>query len=372
MNILITGGLGFIGFNTLMKFINGHNNCNSIIQDQKSDINNIIIIDNLNRETSLKNLNLLKYSIKKGIIINDKIKVLTRDIRDKKILDKLKDQKFDIIFHFAAQVAVTKSITNPIEDFEINALGSLNILEYARKYSDDAVLIYSSTNKVYGSLNELKLDETAMRYDFKEPQLKKKGISEKTPLNPNTPYGCSKALSDVYFQDYFKTYNLKTIVFRQSCIYGPYQFGSEDQGWIAYLMKSAIHNKKINIYGTGKQVRDILYISDLIDAYELAYKNINKTKGECYNIGGGYINTLSILEYLYILAKIRFPNKFNKDLSDLNQVFSNEIHKIYNLEFKDFRLNDQKCFYCDISKAKQDFNWEPKISYENGIKTLLN
>ncbi|MHA1338605.1 MAG: GDP-mannose 4,6-dehydratase [Promethearchaeota archaeon] len=421
MNVLITGGLGFIGFNLILDFIGEYYEKFEFFSTQKHEEQqlqhkkqnlkkNILILDNFSRETSLRNLEWLQTLTRKlnknkientdkirnenkneitiatAATENYNIKIANKEIQDKNTLKFLEDFvkkekiQFDLIYHLAAQVAVTKSILNPKGDFETNAKGALNILEFARKNSDDAILIYSSTNKVYGALNSLDLHETENRYDFIQYN---NGINEDFPIDPQTPYGCSKAVGDIYFQDYFKTYGLKTIVFRQSCIYGPHQYGTEDQGWIAHFMNLVRQTKPLKIYGNGKQVRDLLHVFDLIDAYKSASENISQCKGKCYNIGGSRANSLSILQYLSILASLKFKDKlYNliqqdsgfslKDPSYQENLPLEILNKCFKIQFENFRLNDQKCFYCDISKAKKDFNWTPKINYKEGIKKLWN
>ncbi len=326
--ILITGGSGFIGVNSALYF------------SKKGD--EVIIFDNFSRKGTRHNLGLLKKAVKNSL------KVIEGDIRfDEKKLNKSVEDA-DIVLHLAAQVAVTTSVKNPKEDFEINALGTLNVLEAVRKSGKDPIFIYSSTNKVYGELKDLDITEGRRRYFFKGLT---SGIPETRNLDFHSPYGCSKGVADQYVHDYSRIYKLKTIVFRQSCIYGPYQFGVEDQGWVAWFMIAALLNKSIAIYGSGKQVRDLLYIDDLLRAYELAIKNINKTKGQIYNIGGGPKNTISIWFELKPILEMLFGRNIP-------------------VTFRDWRPGDQPIFISDIKKAKKDFGWEPKIGVREGMKEL--
>lgn len=329
--VLITGGAGFIGVNVAAYYI------------KKGA--EIIIFDNLSRKGA--NLN-LKWLRNQG-----NFNFIKGDVADyKKITDILKkNRNINIVFHEAAQTAVTISIKNPRQDFDDNALGTFNLLEAIRNYSKDSILIYASTNKVYGALESLDTKEKESRYEFKNPKFKK-GISENYPLDFHSPYGCSKGAADQYVRDYSRIFGLKTIVFRQSCIYGPRQFGFEDQGWVAWFIIASLLKKPLTIYGNGKQVRDLLYVDDLISVYDLAIKKINKANGKIYNVGGGPQNTLSLLELI---------NQLEKFLG-------------YKIEysFSEIRPGDQKIFIADISKVKKDLGWQPKININKGIKKLFN
>lgn len=322
--ILITGGAGFIGVNAAAYF--------SKLGD------NVVILDNLSRKGSEKNISWLLKEYPKTLFKKT-------DIRDFDELKKIINE-VDVIIHLAGQVAVTTSISNPKEDFEINTVGTINVLEAIRLSSHSPIVLYSSTNKVYGALDQIPVIEDDTRYRFKHLQ---NGVDESHSLDFHSPYGCSKGAADQYVRDYSRIYGLKTVVFRQSCIFGPHQFGMEDQGWVAWFLILPLLDKKINIYGDGKQVRDLLFVEDLIRGYELAIKNINKTRGEVYNIGGGMKNTLSIWwEFKPILENI----------------FKKEIEA----NFLDPRAGDQKIFVSDSAKAKRDFGWEPKVRVEEGIK----
>lgn len=331
MKILITGGAGFIGINAAFYFLNkGYK---------------VIIYDNFSRQGSAENLDSLKKEkYEKNLeIIKGEIKTFSKELRNA-------ISRSDFVLHLAAQVAVTASVENPRNDFEINALGTLNVLEAIRQSRNKPILLYTSTNKVYGGLDDLDILEKKTRYEFKNLSF---GIPEKRYLDFHSPYGCSKGAADQYVRDYARIYGLDTIVFRQSCIYGPHQFGVEDQGWVAWFIIALTKNKNISIYGNGKQVRDLLYIDDLLEAYDLAIKNIKKTKGQIYNIGGGKENTLSVwYEFRPILEKL-----FNRKIG---------------AEFFDWRPGDQPIYVSDIRKAKKDFGWEPKINVEQGIKKLYD
>lgn len=325
---LITGGAGFIGSN-LADFL-------------LSKGAEVIIYDNLSRKMVENNLKWLKANP------SGKLKIIVDDVRNAKGLNKA-IKNVGTVFHLAAQVAVTDSVNNPIEDFEINALGALNVLEAVRKYNPQATVAFSSTNKVYGAMESLKYGKTKQRYTFSEKKFKN-GISESFPLDFHSPYGCSKGAADQYFHDYSRIYGLNTVVFRQSCIYGNRQFGNEDQGWVMHFLKKFLQGKEINIYGDGKQVRDVLYIDDLISAYMAAIGQIDKIKGSIFNIGGGSKNTISLIELIEI-----FQKKFNNPAR---------------YSFSDWRPGDQKIFYANIEKAYKDIAWEPKINIIDGIDKL--
>jgi CDP-paratose 2-epimerase len=327
MKVLVIGGAGFIGSNTAERFLaKGHE---------------VWVFDNLSRRGTEWNINRLKQNKNLFFIKGD-----TRNYAEiKKVFENHHD--FDAVYHLAAQVAVTTSVVNPREDFEINAMGTFNVLEAVRETKSNPVIVYSSTNKVYGGMTDIKIVERKGRYEYKSlPH----GISEKRLLDFHSPYGCSKGTADQYMIDYSRIYGLRTVVFRQSCIYGYRQFGIEDQGWVAWFTIAAMMGKPITIYGDGKQVRDVLFIDDLVDAYESAVKNIDKINGQAFNIGGGPKNTMSLLELLTFLEKF-----FGKKIP---------------LRFSDWRPGDQPVFVCDINKAKKAFGWSPKVKPEEGVKKL--
>lgn len=329
MKILITGGAGFIGVNSAHYFAKkGHR---------------VVIFDNLSRDGSNENLEWIQSECEVDFFKGDLRKFM--DLVD--VFDH--SGKFDLILHLAAQVAVTRSVTDPYEDFEINALGTFNLLEATRRYNSDATFIFSSTNKVYGEMEDLDIIQNNGRYIYKNLA---QGVDETRNLDFHSPYGCSKGAADQYCRDYHRIYGLKTIVLRQSCIYGYHQFGIEDQGWIAWFCIASTLGKPITIYGDGKQIRDVLFIDDLIKAFELAYKNRKKAMGQIFNIGGGPENTLSLHELIAYLEKLK-----GKKIS---------------LSYDTWRPGDQKVFIGNISKAKLDLGWEPTIKPEKGVKMLYN
>jgi len=326
--------------------------------DAFKDKANVTLIDNLSRRGTEDNLAWLRSR-------NPRLNFLHADVRNQNDLSKPAVReafaRADAVYHFAGQVAVTTSVINPAEDFQINALGTFNVIEALRAYGQDngrhAVLIFSSTNKVYGSMESLQVQRVKRdigtrsfdRYEFADlPH----GVAEATNLDFHSPYGCTKGYADQYIRDIARPdiYDMKTVVFRQSCIYGTRQFGIEDQGWVAWFTIANLLGIPSTIYGDGQQTRDILYISDLVRAYELATTHIEKTKGQIFNIGGGPANTMSILELLQCL----------EDLSG----------KKTSARFSDWRPGDQKCFVCDIRHAKDTFGWEPQVTVEQGIHKL--
>jgi len=342
MKVLITGGCGFLGSNLAAEFIKKNYE--------------IFIIDSLEREGSKDNLNWL-YSFAN----KDQITFLKEDICKKDIIyNFFKDfSPFDFICHVAGQVAMTKSILNPRKDLETNLIGTFNILESSRQYSPNSFIAYSSTNKVYGDLNSLEIIETDTRYKLKDYP---NGLDEKVPLDFSTPYGCSKGSADQYVRDWSRVFGLRTVVFRHSSIYGGRQFASIDQGWIGWFCKKALEqknalneNRKIipfTISGSGKQVRDVLNAKDLVELYCCAYNKRGVVSGEIFNIGGGYNNSLSLIELFEILEDKLSISKLN--YSKINR-----------------RASDQDCFIANIKKAKDLLDWEPKISYEEGINDML-
>ncbi|MGC9069266.1 MAG: GDP-mannose 4,6-dehydratase [Thermoprotei archaeon] len=337
MRILVTGGAGFIG--------------SHVAEYYARNDNEVIIFDNLLRNEILGkkigdpfyNWNYLKQY--------KNIKLIKGDIRN---FDEVKaiSNNVNAIIHTAAQVAVTTSITDPRTDFEINALGTFNILEAARL--NDASLVFISTNKVYGeNVNKIPLIERDTRYEFADPNYKS-GIPETFPidLTQHSPYGCSKLAADIYVQDYAHTYGLKTGILRLSCCYGERQFGVEDQGFLAHFVISTVLDKKITIYGTGKQVRDVLHVEDLVKAIDLILKKAKASPGDVYNIGGGANNAISLLEVIKYIERIS--------------------GKKIQLEFDKWRKADQKVYISDIRKAEEKLGWRPKISWEEGIARLYN
>jgi CDP-paratose 2-epimerase len=326
--ILITGGAGFIGSNASYYFAKAGYD--------------VTVLDNFVRFGTKDNAKWLQKEI-------PEIQIVTGDIRKRKDLDAVVKDK-DVVLHLAAQVAVTTSVTDPQTDFEINALGTFNVLEAVRKAGNKPIVIFSSTNKVYGGMEDVKIIEKKGQYLYQDfPN----GVSEKMNLDFHSPYGCSKGAADQYIHDYGRIYDIPTIVCRQSCIYGPRQFGIEDQGWVAWFIIATTWGKPITVYGDGKQVRDVLYVDDLIRLYDTVIKKIKISKGKIYNIGGGSKNTLSVwTQFGPILEKL-FGEKLN-------------------VSFSDWRPGDQKVYVSDIRLAQKELGWMPSIGVEQGIEKLFH
>jgi len=333
LKILITGGCGFLGSNLAQHAINrGHT---------------VFIFDNLSRKGAAQNLEWLQqqgsFSFRKG------------DIRKQdEIAHIVKQIKPDTVFHLAGQVAMTVSIHNPQLDFEANTLGTVNVLEAVRLNAPKAAVLFSSTNKVYGDLEQYSYSETPTRYECLD---KPDGFDETTPLNFHSPYGCSKGAADQYMLDYFRVYGIKTVVFRHSSMYGGRQFATHDQGWVGWFCQKAVEaktsslNKPFTISGSGKQVRDVLHADDMVRLYFQTVKNIDEVAGSVFNIGGGTENSLSLLELFQILEeKVGVKLRFSKLPP---------------------RRSDQRVFVADISRAKNLLGWEPKVNAEVGISRMV-
>jgi CDP-paratose 2-epimerase len=333
MKYFITGGCGFLGSNLASKILKSGDE--------------LFVFDNLYRTGTEQNLEWLKSQ--------GKFKFYHSDIRSYNDVEyAIKDSRPNVVFHLAGQVAMTTSLDNPRFDFEVNVLGGNNILEAVRKYAPDAILTYSSTNKVYGDLEQIDYEETNTRFIAKGFE---KGFDENVPLNFQSPYGCSKGATDQYMLDYAKMFGLKTIVFRHSSIFGGRQFATSDQGWIGWFVKQALDIKSgklkesFTISGTGKQVRDVLFADDLINCYFKAVSNIETTRGNAYNIGGGMSNSLSLLELFQHLESVL----------DIKMDFVR----------LPVRQSDQKVYIADIEKAKNDFGWFPTLECKTGISKMI-
>lgn len=332
MKYLITGGCGFIGSNLALEVI------------ERGE--ELVIFDNLFRSGSDLNLATLKRK--------SQFKFYASDIRNYNDVETcISIEKPDVIFHLAGQVAMTTSLQNPRLDFETNALGTFNVLEAVRKYSKDSIIVYSSTNKVYGDFENLKFEESDSRYICKEYPY---GFDEKIPLNFQSPYGCSKGTADQYLIDYNRIHGIKTCVFRHSSMYGNHQHSTIDQGWVGWFCKQALltltnNNHRFTISGNGKQVRDLLHANDVVNLYFSAVKWINKVKGEAFNIGGGFNNSLSLLE--------------------LFEILENLLQIKMNYQVIAPRESDQKIFIADNKKISDLINWQPKIDKIKGVEKLV-
>lgn len=332
MKYLITGGCGFLGSNLANEIL--------LRGDE------LVIFDNTSRTGTQKNLEWLK-SVGSFTFVHG-------DIRNANDVDRLiQIQKPDVVFHLAGQVTMTGSITDPRKDFETNALGTFNVLESIRKHSPSCAVLYSSTNKVYGDLEELTYVEGVKRYVL--PQFPE-GLPETISLNFSSPYGCSKGSADQYMLDYNRIHGLKTVVFRHSSMYGSRQYSTIDQGWLGWFCEQAVKTKEdpthtFTISGNGKQVRDVLHADDMVALYFSAVKKINDIKGQAFNIGGGAGFSLSLLELFDILEK--------------------ELAITLNYTMLPARESDQKVFIADIQKAKKLIDWVPKVTPQEGIKNMI-
>ena len=326
--VLVTGGAGFVGCNLVDRLLAANNQ--------------VTIFDSFSRAGSECNLEWLERRH-----TDRELTVLRGDVRDADAVDGAAFD-VDVVYHLAGQVAVTTSVVDPRTDFEVNALGTLNVLEAARRSVRRPVVVFTSTNKVYGTMDDLELVEDTTRYTFRDLPF---GISEHRALDFHSPYGCSKGTADQYVRDYSRIYDLPTVVFRMSCIYGPRQFGTEDQGWLANFMIAAVTGRPITIFGDGKQVRDVLFIDDLVRALQLAVDHIERTAGSVYNIGGGPMNTVSVwAEFRKVLACLH-----GDDLA---------------VGHEPRRPGDQRCYVSDIRKAERTMGWRPEVDVVTGVRRL--
>jgi CDP-paratose 2-epimerase len=330
-NYLITGGAGFIGSNCVARLL--------------GRAEQVTVYDNLSRSGGSRNIEWLRAAYGK-----DSFDLVVGDLRDAARLTAAA-READIIIHLAGQVAVTTSVLHPREDFEDNALGTFNVLEAARLSGRNPIVLYSSTNKVYGSMEEMNIIEKETRYAYANLS---DGVPESYPLDFHSPYGCSKGTGDQYVRDYARIYGLPTVVFRQSTIYGPRQFGIEDQGYLAWFVIAAITGKPITIYGDGKQVRDMLYVDDLLSAYDLAIEKIGISAGKVYNVGGGPENTTSIWQ-------------------ELGPTLESLLGREINIEWiPDWRPGDQRIYISDIRKIKRELGWQPEVRFDKGIQRIFD
>lgn len=327
--ILITGGAGFIGCNVANRLLEaGHA---------------VILYDNLSRGGVERNVAWL------GEAHGDRLEVVIGDVRDADLLRRTV-ARAGRVFHFAAQVAVTTSLVDPIEDFSINARGTLNLLEAIRATEHRPPLLFTSTNKVYGGLDDVALTRDTGRYCPADARIANAGIDERRPLDFHSPYGCSKGTADQYVIDYSRSYGLQSVVFRMSCIYGPHQFGTEDQGWVAHFLIRAIDGQPIVLYGDGRQVRDVLFIEDLVDAMLLAHQNIERVSGQAFNIGGGPRNTLSLMELLDLVGELHGERP--------------------DVAFQEWRTGDQRYYVSNTAKFTRATGWTTLVSARTGVRRL--
>jgi CDP-paratose 2-epimerase len=327
-SVLITGGAGFVGTNLAHRLLSeGHRVC---------------LFDNLSRAGVEENLRWLKQTH------GDRVRLEAADVRDFSAVFAAVSRASQV-FHFAAQVAVTTSLIDPIYDAEVNARGTVNVLEAVRAQKTPPPLVFTSTNKVYGKLEDIELRQRGLRYEPVEATIRERGISETRPLDFHSPYGCSKGAADQYVRDYARSYGLPTVVFRMSCIYGPHQFGNEDQGWVAHFLIRALEGRPITLYGDGLQVRDILFVEDLIEALLLAQENMSRLAGEVFNIGGGAANTTSLLELIEAV---------------------NDLHGGCEVDYADWRAGDQHYYVSDTRKFQAAAGWSPHVGTAEGVQRL--
>jgi CDP-paratose 2-epimerase len=327
--VLITGGAGFIGCNLADWFLSAGRR--------------IIILDNLSRPGVEHNLRWL--SRKHG----ERVQVEVADVRDPYAVTRAVKQA-RLVYHFAAQVAVTTSLMDAVCDFEVNARGTLNVLEAVRRLNDPPPLLFTSTNKVYGALEDVPLRQGGSRYEPEADDIRQFGVSEDRPLEFHSPYGCSKGAADQYVLDYARTFSLPAVVFRMSCIYGPHQFGNEDQGWVAHFLIRALQGLPITLYGDGMQVRDVLFVEDLVDALVTALDEIELTAGRAFNIGGGPANTTSLLELLDLMSHLHGRQT--------------------GAAFEEWRLADQRFYVSDTRRFSDLTDWQPRVSVKDGVTRL--
>ena len=328
---LITGGAGFIGANLAHRLL--------------SSGRRVLVFDNLSRAGVEKNLQWLKDTHREGL------EIAVGDVRDRAAVARAVARSCQV-FHFAAQVAVTTSIVDPLADFSINAEGTLNVLEAIRAQPAPPPIVLTSTNKVYGGIEDVPLKQDAQRYTPIDPEFREYGVSETRALDFHSPYGCSKGAADQYVRDYARTYGLSTVVFRMSCIYGPHQFGTEDQGWVAHFLVRALDGAPITIYGDGMQVRDILFVEDLVDAFLLAERNMPRLSGQAFNIGGGPGNVVSLLNLLDRIEALHGAQPV--------------------VEMNAWRTGDQRYYVSDTRRFQKATGWNPRVGVSDGLARLYH
>ena len=328
---VVTGGAGFVGTNVVSR----------LAEQGKR----VVVVDNLSRPGVEQNLTWLQRTY------GDRIEFELGDVCDAQTLRRALRHASEV-FHLAAQVAVTTSLDDPLHDLEVNTLGTLTLLEELRRLDEPPPLLFTSTNKVYGALPDLELVRRGDRWEPRAPLLRETGISEHRALDFCTPYGCSKGAADQYVRDYAKSYGLRTVVFRMSCIYGPHQHGNEDQGWVAHFLLRARAEEPLTIYGDGAQVRDILYVDDLVDAMQLALAHAcePEVRGQAFNIGGGPANTVSLLELLDLIATL-------EDAAPI-------------VDWAEERTGDQRYYVSDTTRFGELTGWRPRVDVREGVTAL--
>lgn len=327
--ILITGGAGFVGTNVAKRLAGAGAQ--------------VRILDSLARAGSEQNIEWL------CDVFPDRIEFIKGDVRDANAV-RAAVNGVEHVYHFAAQVAVTTSLVDPRTDFDVNAGGTLHLLEAIRASSPQPSLVYSSTNKVYGSLPDIDVVEMASRYVPSDESVRANGIAEARALDFHSPYGCSKGAADQYVLDYARSFGLRALVMRMSCIYGPHQHGNEDQGWVAHFVRSALEDVPVTVYGNGKQVRDVLFVQDLVNAFELARTNMDELSGYAFNMGGGTENTLSVSE---LIAEIERMTGTSMQVS-----------------MDEWRVGDQRYYVSDTRRFMEASGWRAEVSVPEGLRAL--
>jgi len=326
---LVTGGAGFIGTNMTDRLLRAGER--------------VVVLDDLSRPGVLGNLQWLQSQHGAAL------EVELGDIRDPEVVCRAV-QDTTRVFHFAAQVAVTTSVDTPMHDFGVNLVGTITLLEELRRLPNPPALLFTSTNKVYGGMEDVKVEQVGERYEPEHAGYRANGIGEDRPLEFCSPYGCSKGGADQYVLDYAKSYGLPTVVFRMSCIYGPHQCGNEDQGWVAHFLKQAIAGEPITLYGDGRQVRDVLFVEDLLDAMLLAVDEIDSLKGKAFNMGGGPASTVSLLELLDLIGELEGSEP--------------------RVDFGSWRIGDQRWYVSDTRRFAAATGWSPKVGVHDGVRRL--
>lgn len=327
--VLVTGGAGFVGVNVAQRVL-----------DRGGRVR---ILDSLARPGSETNAGWLadRYG--------ERVEQVRADVRDASAVREAM-RGVEHVVHLAAQVAVTTSLVDPVDDFEVNARGTLNVIEAARASVEPPSIVYASTNKVYGVLPDVAVRPVGRRYEPEDPGLRERGIGEWRPLDFHSPYGCSKGAAEQYVLDWSRSYGLRTVVLRMSCIYGPHQNGTEDQGWVAHFARCALEGRPVTVYGDGRQVRDVLYVDDLVDAFELARRHAGRLAGQAFNVGGGAANTLSLLELLEHLERL--------------------TGCAVDTTFDAWRVGDQRYYVSDTSRFAAATGWHARVGVEAGIAAL--
>ena len=329
--VLVTGGAGFIGSNIADRLLR--------------DGRRVRIYDSVARAGVQANIDWLKGRH------GDRLEVVTADVRDHARLSAAA-QDAGAVFHMAAQVAVTTSLVDPVEDFDVNVRATLALLEAVRTNGRRTPMIFASTNKVYGDLADMAFERRGDRYVPTDPDLREHGVSEARPLDFHTPYGCSKGAADQYVLDWARSYDLPTCVMRMSCVYGPRQMGTEDQGWVAHFLIKALEGEAITLYGDGRQVRDILQVSDVVNAYLAALERVETVKGRAFNLGGGPENAVSLRELIACIGEL--------------------IGRPVDVRYADWRQGDQRFFVADMRAAERALGLKPRTSWRDGVAGLAD